>query len=793
MEAVPTDPGPPPHVAVREDALRIDGRPVFLFGGELQYFRIRDPGFDAARTHALWAEKLDRARALGANLVATYVPWDYHELAPGRFDFEGPRDVARFFGMAAERGFYLIVKPGPFILGEWPYGFGSYGAIPLWWKRANRGELVRDRAGRIFRWQVALAPILGKFRNAQPSYASPAFLAATERWFAAFAAQARPFIGPGKPIVALQLDNETNLFWQDAHDIDFHSRALARWRERLRAKYGTAEALSRAYGRRFFEWAEVAPPRRGDRGRGAEARRRDWFEHQHAFVGEYLAAIRAIWERLGIREPDVLFLTNDTFQTFPIRDVVLPNGVVKNRAGLHCLDCYPRCIPLPGSQLFDRPFEPDLGAKLLDRYNDLHVGPSRFSFGIEIQGGHFGFLIGKRLIEPHKVRPEATAQTLLRLVAHGMKGISIFTIAGGLNLDGTNYDFQSAIPYDGRDTPRARVVAAVARFIRVHEVALLESRAVESPIGLLASAALLGAGYGLAGEQRIFGDVLRGLFGWLGSAGFNPEVEDVSLAAAEDLARFGALVFPCAPALPEADAAKLAAYVERGGLLVQLLDPGPETLRRRLFPHAALGPGGGRRRRRARVRFGVGGAAGEFDVDLHGAPRVEPPGDAETILRVPGERGALGYLRPAGRGAAVFLATSPGDAFESKRLYDEPEAGLEARALFLRRILRPRGIRRVLACAAAREEAYARLVPRTGESFWFVFSDHGPGVVNVRGRGLGALGLDPDARCEIAEVFDVEGRPRALPRVATGRALCEEGVEARLGEYGATVLRVARI
>lgn len=754
------------HVRVVGDALAIDGRPTFLFGGELQYYRVRAPDFDAARTHALWAEKLDRLRDLGANLLTTYVPWDYHELAPGRFDFTGARDLPRFLALAADRGFFIVVRPGPFILSEWPYGVGSYGAIPLWWKRANRGELVRERSGRAFHWHL-LFPPLGRFRNAQPSYASQAFLEATGRWFAAVAPIFRPFMGPGRPIVALQIDNETNLFWSDAYTIDFHPAALARYHERLRERYRTVGGLSRAYARRYSRFEDVRPPAR----RGTGPRHRDWFDHQHALVGEYLAALRALWLGQGFREPDLLFLTNDTFQTFPTRDLVLPNGVVKNSVGLHALDCYPRCYPVPHARLFDKPYEMDVAAKLLDRYNDLYLGPSRFSMGIEVQGGHFAT----------KVSPEATRQTLLRLVAHGVKAIGVYVVAGGLNFDGSRYDFEAAIPYDGSASERAPVLAAVARLLRENEPALLESRAVESPVALLVSARMLAAGYGLAGEQRIFGDELRALFGWLANAGLNPEIEDLGLAQAADLRRFRAIVFPCSGAISEEEAAKLEAFVEAGGTLVQLFEPGP--LAHTLFPHGRAAapfftPG--------RARFAVDGLYGEIPADLRSAPRLLPPADAATVLEA---QGALGYARPHGRGRAIFLACSPAGVFSRSEYFVAEDAGLEARALFARRLFRAAGVRRILACGEPREEAHARLVRSSGESFWFVFSGHDAGRVTVRARGLAALGIGAGERWVVEEVF---GDRRRGPWAASGAALREEGIALDLERYGATVLRARR-
>ena len=73
------------RVAITPRGLRIDGRTRLLYGGEVQYYRIRDPQGDVEKTQAMWAETLDRVASIG-NLVTAYVPWDWHERREGRFE-----------------------------------------------------------------------------------------------------------------------------------------------------------------------------------------------------------------------------------------------------------------------------------------------------------------------------------------------------------------------------------------------------------------------------------------------------------------------------------------------------------------------------------------------------------------------------------------------------------------------------------------------------------------------------------------------------------------------------------
>ena len=770
----------PVHVRVADDALVVDGQARFFFGGELQYFRVRDADFDGPRTWDLWARRLDQLAAAGITLISTYIPWDYHAPEAGRFDFEGARALRRFLDLAAARGLSLIVKPGPHILAEWPYGFGTWGAIPNWWTKGHPKELVRDHRGRIFRWHP-LHPALGSARGALPSYASERFLDDVRTWFAALLPCFAEHLGPGGAVVALQLDNETNLFWSDMYRIDHHPAALGRYRESLRRRYGDPATLAQVYGSVFADFDSVSPPRRPS----GDAHDRDWVAHQQQMAADFQGAIRALWEDLGVREPDLLFITNDTPQSFPgLRDLLLPHGPTKNLHGLHCLDSYPRALPLPGKQLFDNLFEPDFHAKLLDRWNDLYRGPSRFSMGIEIQGGHFSLPLPphglpwkgpRRVITLHHIRPEATRQTLLRLCAHGMKTIVLYTLVGGLNLDGSDYDFQAALKLKGLRTRRFEEIEQFAALLREFGGPLLRSQAIESSLAILANSAQLGGGGGQLGEQRIFGEELRALFGWCACAGFTPAVSDLAIADAPELAAYQVLLFPCSGRLGRAEAAKLEAYVQGGGTLVQLLHPGPLT---GLFPGGVRGRSltGGR----ARVQARIGDWQGSFPLPRRGALELGLPADGETLLRV--GKTLLGYQRNHGAGRAVLLSSAPRQLFGHRQLYRADPLVLREATAFLQALVAP--AQPLFACGG-RDEAHARIDPQSGSILVFVLANQERGLVHL--RCAAGLGLEQDRQYAVDFLLGA-----GTSQVCTGAQLEQEGLHLELGPFGAVLLRLSQ-
>lgn len=91
-----------------------NGKPYFLISGEIHYFRIKPE---------LWKNHLRLLKESGANTVSTYIPWDWHEIGDGVFDFEGKtepaRNLIRFIELCKKENLQMIVKPGPYILAEY--------------------------------------------------------------------------------------------------------------------------------------------------------------------------------------------------------------------------------------------------------------------------------------------------------------------------------------------------------------------------------------------------------------------------------------------------------------------------------------------------------------------------------------------------------------------------------------------------------------------------------------------------------------------------------------------------
>ena len=102
---------------IRDD-FYLNGERFQIISGAIHYFRV---------VPQYWRDRLLKLKAMGCNTVETYIPWNFHERRKGEFDFTGWRDVAAFVRMAQEVGLYVILRPTPYICGEW-----EFGGFPAW-------------------------------------------------------------------------------------------------------------------------------------------------------------------------------------------------------------------------------------------------------------------------------------------------------------------------------------------------------------------------------------------------------------------------------------------------------------------------------------------------------------------------------------------------------------------------------------------------------------------------------------------------------------------------------------
>jgi beta-galactosidase len=162
-------------ITIDDGKFVLDGKPFQFISGEMHYVRI---------PKEYWRHRLRMARAMGLNTVSTYVFWNVHEPEPGTYDFSGRHDVAAFLRTAQEEGLHAILRPGPYVCGEW-----DFGGLPAW--------LLKDPAT-LCRTQ------------------DPTFMAPVRRWLQRLGKELAPLQWTqGGLILAVQIENEYGSFGDD--------------------------------------------------------------------------------------------------------------------------------------------------------------------------------------------------------------------------------------------------------------------------------------------------------------------------------------------------------------------------------------------------------------------------------------------------------------------------------------------------------------------------------------------------------------------------------------------------
>ncbi len=104
---------------IKDSSFLLDGKPFRIYGGEMHYSRI---------PREYWRHRIQMAHAMGCNTLSIYVFWNYHESAPGVWDWKSDNhDLRAFVELAKEEGMYIVLRPGPYTCAEW-----DFGGLPYW-------------------------------------------------------------------------------------------------------------------------------------------------------------------------------------------------------------------------------------------------------------------------------------------------------------------------------------------------------------------------------------------------------------------------------------------------------------------------------------------------------------------------------------------------------------------------------------------------------------------------------------------------------------------------------------
>ncbi|MFC0436718.1 beta-galactosidase [Kutzneria buriramensis] len=160
----------------------LDGKPFQIRSGEMHPARI---------PVEYWRHRIALAKAMGLNTISIYVMWNYVEPRPGEFDFRTERrDVEAFIRLCQAEDMWVLLRPGPYVCGEW-----DLGGIPSYLLATKDIRLRADADAR--------------------------YMAAVRRYVGELAPRIRPLmIGNGGPVLMVQIENEYGSYGSDPAYLD---------------------------------------------------------------------------------------------------------------------------------------------------------------------------------------------------------------------------------------------------------------------------------------------------------------------------------------------------------------------------------------------------------------------------------------------------------------------------------------------------------------------------------------------------------------------------------------------
>jgi beta-galactosidase len=411
-------------VVMKQGKFVINGKAEFLYGGELHYYRV--PKNE-------WRDRLTKLKEAGCNLVSSYVPWVWHEIEEGVYDFtgetRGERDLKSFLELVKEFGLYCIVRPGPYVMAE-----VRFHGVPDWLLTAYPEVIAKKRDGNDHPTRVV-------------SYRHPVFLEKTKRWYKAVNEVLAPEqVNQGGSIIMYQLCNEIGMLHWVSNTSDFNQETLDEFKGYLSAKYGSIEQFNKKYEVKETSFSDFI--RTFEKGLPEEypSFHYEWSVFRRKYIRDYAGDLRGFAKETGITVPFIINVHGFKDYSIYSRGVDYPIGL---------------------SQLYDTAEFDDVviagdfypGHIGYDNYHDLVLATTYTKaisqkdqpiFSAEFQSG--------RLADRPRLYPQDLDLNTRTCVAHGMNALNYYMFVGGENYEniglfGRRHEWQAPIDSKGELRP----------------------------------------------------------------------------------------------------------------------------------------------------------------------------------------------------------------------------------------------------------------------------------------------------------------------------------------------------
>ncbi len=530
-----------------------NNKPHFVISGEIHYFRL-DP--------KLWEKHLKLLKQSGANTTSTYIPWDWHEIKEGQFDFSGKtnpaRNLVKYIELCKKVGLDLIVKPGPYILAEY-----ENQGLPDWLlKKVSKKAYVLDENGNI------ISPDL-------MSYLSDEYLDYTFRWYDKVIPLLTKYQHENDgPIIMLQVCNEVGVFQWLTGRIDYNPSVISLFKKFLIDKYQSIQELNKIYGTSYSSFKDISAPV------GKIDNRQQYCAYYdfHLFYRKYFAMYLEILSK-KIRSYGMnVQLTHN-----------IPGWIYGNAAELPMLiSTYEEILRTNKEIIFGLDHIPEF-VSFRNAHSDLACNKILEALQPQAPVWAAEFQAGTR---EHQVKCDANdLETFYYAsLAHGMKSFNYYMFSQGINpkgkgFFGKTFYYQTPLEANARSTKLYNSIKKVNSFIRKESEDLLLSKTkADICVGLykpyfytelntsqmLREKRLDVEKLGLQYDPRFVREELffNGLLRSLQTLNFQYDLKDLENTSLENLLKYKQLWIVTTEFMDAETQQLLATFVKKGGKLI---------------------------------------------------------------------------------------------------------------------------------------------------------------------------------------------------------------------------------
>jgi beta-galactosidase len=487
----------------------------------------------------VWRKDIAQIKRLGFNTVRTWIEWTACEKTEGAYDFSA---LELLTDLAGEAGLRVLVQVYIDSAPDWVEA-----RFPDSKFVSSNGVAVESQAspGFCFDHPGVRDKILGFFRAAARALEGKAAFYGWDLW--------------SEPHII----NWAEVYYVgDLSSVQFCycPSTQARFREWLKAKYGTVEALNGAWYRTLRAWDEVEPPRFG-----TILTFTDYIDWK-AFISDKLAEDLAL-KAAAVKSvlPDAVVTSHSAAPGIFTRPDW--SGTPDDRKMSDSVEFYGASI-YPKHAWTIKPWSPFYRSSGLDFVRSMGIGNGGFYIG-ELQAGYGVF--GMKMSYP--VVGTDTRDWMWSTVAYGARAVNIYAYypmstgyeAGGYGL----------VELDGKVTERAEAGGRIARVITANKDLFLKALPARADIAILYNplSHMVGGQQAYTGEGQTVGvnnlsESLQGVHRAFFERNIPVDFLHVRDLGTPRAAAYKLIIAPYPVMMSRPHVGALAAYVRGGGTLV---------------------------------------------------------------------------------------------------------------------------------------------------------------------------------------------------------------------------------